>query len=129
MATDFHETELWLTTLGASFQGPQEAARAKLAAAYEQFRSVVERLAEDIKISMPMFTDHGIEHVDSLWDTASLLTTGSIYFNPAEAFVLGGAFLLHDLGMGLVAYPNGAESIEADPLFNDLVALARSDKE
>ncbi|WP_168223513.1 ATP-binding protein [Pseudarthrobacter sp. NIBRBAC000502772] len=70
-----------------------------------------------------MFTDHGIEHIDSLWDTASVLTDEKFPLNPAEAFVLGGAFLLHDLGMGLASYKDGPESIENDPLFQDMVAL------
>ncbi|MEU1393631.1 MULTISPECIES: ATP-binding protein [unclassified Nonomuraea] len=46
--------------------------------------------------------------------------------NPAEAFVLGGAFLLHDLGMGLAAFPGGLTEIEGDPNFGDLVATIKA---
>jgi hypothetical protein len=70
---------------------------------------------------MPMFTDHSIEHIDSLWDTASLVCGSTYPINPAEGFVLGGAFLLHDLGMGLAAFPAGFRTIEDDPLFPDLL--------
>jgi hypothetical protein len=91
-----------------------------------QFRSTVEPLANDIARSMPMFTDHSIHHIDSLWDTASLVCGDDYPLNPAEAFVLGGAFLLHDLGMGLVAYPGGVDAVKADPQFDNLTMTIRS---
>lgn len=71
-----------------------------------------------------MFTDHSIVHVDSLWDTASQICGADFPLNPAEAFVLGGAFLLHDLGMGLASFPGGLSDIEGDPKFDDLLASA-----
>ncbi|WP_422736234.1 HD domain-containing protein [Micromonospora sp. WMMD729] len=98
--------------------------REQLRASYLQFRSVVRDLAGEISISMPMFTDHSIDHIDALWDTASLLTGDDFPINPAEAFVMGGAFLLHDLGMGLAALPGGVEDVVADPIFDDLATMA-----
>jgi hypothetical protein len=78
---------------------------------------------------MPMFTDHSIVHIDALWDTASIICGESFSINPAEAFVLGGAFLLHDLGMGLAAFPGGAAELEADPLFCGVLAAAKKQLE
>ncbi|MGS2646698.1 HD domain-containing protein [Streptosporangium sp. LJ11] len=88
-----------------------------------QFRSTVEPLANDIAISMPMFTDHSMLHIDSLWDTASLVCGDDYPINPIEAFILGGAFLLHDLGMGLVAYPEGLDCVKRDPQYANIRAM------
>lgn len=119
---DYQQSSLWRRTLGGeSIPEHDQAAVAKLRSAYEDFRSKVEPMAGEISLSMPMFTDHSIVHIDSLWDTASLIIGEKFPINPAEAFVLGGAFLLHDLGMGLVAFPDGVESIRNDPLFDTFV--------
>ena len=122
MGTDYRHTPLWKRTLG--WEGAEEHQEVvnRLRHSFEAFRQRAAVLAEEIKISMPMFTDHGIEHIDSLWDTASLLLPEDFPINPAEAFVLGGGFLLHDLAMGLSAYPGGAESLRSDPIY--LKALA-----
>src|SRR5262249_43666315 len=58
--------------------------------------------------------------------TASLVCGDNVPINPAEAFVLGGAFLLHDLGMGLASYRDGVRSLENDPNFDDLYITART---
>ena len=39
--------------------------------------------------------------------------------NPAEGFVLGAAFLIHDLGMGIVAYQEGIEELKKTALWQD----------
>jgi len=121
----FEQTPLWRRTLALrSTDDPEREPRAHLRSAYLQFRSTVEPLAAEISRSMPMFTDHSIAHVDALWDTASLICGDSFPLNAAEAFVLGGAFLLHDLGMGLASYSGGLAAIENDPQFEDLLASA-----
>ena len=73
MLHSFEQTPLWRQTLGSQDNDPYERQREALRAAYLQFRSVVEPLAAEIVISMPMFTDHSVTHIDSLWDTASLI--------------------------------------------------------
>jgi Histidine kinase-, DNA gyrase B-, and HSP90-like ATPase len=117
----FESSSLWSRTLAPQNKDDHEYARASLRNAYLQFRQVVSPLAAQIAIAMPMFTDHSIDHIDSLWDTASLVCGATYPINPAEAFVLGGAFLLHDLGMGLAAFPGGIRTIETDPLYPDLL--------
>jgi hypothetical protein len=124
MPTDYQRSRLWKRTLGQSSHPEFQNEINRLREQYISFRENVLPLAEEIKVSMPMFTDHGIEHIDSLWDTASRLIDEDFPINPAEAFVLGGAFLLHDLGMGLASYQGGISDVETDPLYIDLVALA-----
>ena len=121
----FEQTLLWQRTLADRPEDSYRAPRQALRLAYLQFRATVEPLAAEIARSMPMFTDHSIAHIDALWDTASLVTGNSFPINAAEAFVLGGAFLLHDVGMGLTSFSGGLAEIEADPSFDDLFASAR----
>ncbi|MBA2593659.1 MAG: hypothetical protein M3495_02490 [Pseudomonadota bacterium] len=45
---------------------------------------------------MPGLTVHDITHLDALWRVADQIAGPDYPINPAEAFVLGGAFLLHD---------------------------------
>src|ERR1022692_4017323 len=124
MSHAFEQTPLWRRTLGDCPNDPHCIPRQTLRGAYLQFRAVVEPLAGEVAHSLPMFTDHSIAHIDALWDTASLICGDTFPLNPAEAFVLGGAFLLHDLGMGLASYHGGTAAIEADPRFGDLLASA-----
>ncbi|GGL07711.1 HD domain-containing protein [Planomonospora parontospora] len=126
MSYTFEETPLWRRTLGSRPDDPHAEQRQTLRFAYLQFRTVVEALADEISVSLPMFTDHSIKHADALWDTASQICGEDFPINPAEAFVLGGSFLLHDLGMGLAAFPGGVKEIELDPNFEDLVVSAKA---
>ncbi len=120
----FEQTPLWRRTLGERSEDPNSVPRQTLRWAYLQFRAAVEPLAAEIARSLPMFTDRTIAHIDALWDIASLVCGDNFPLNPAEAFVLGGAFLLHDIGMGLASYQGGMAAIEADPRFGDLMAGA-----
>ncbi|SNY60934.1 HD domain-containing protein [Paractinoplanes atraurantiacus] len=120
----YEATPLWRRTLAEIPDDPWHEQREKLRAAYRQFRETVAPLAGEIALSMPMFTDHSIAHIDALWDTASIICGDDFELNPAEAFVLGGAFLMHDLGMGLCAYPDGADEVTADRSYAGLLAVA-----
>ncbi|MEU7913113.1 HD domain-containing protein [Microbispora bryophytorum] len=125
MSYTFEETPLWRRTLASRPNDPHAEQRQSLRFAYLQFRTVAEALAGEIAVALPMFTDHSIRHADALWDIASQLCGEDFPINPAEAFVLGGAFLLHDLGMGLAAYPGGLSELENDQNFDDLVATVK----
>lgn len=122
MTEKFEESALWRSTLAQRDDDPAAAQREVLRSSFMQARRAAEALAGEIAISMPDYTDHSVEHIDALWDTASLVVGPEHSVTPAEAFVLGGAFLLHDLGMGAAAFEGGQAAIEADPLFVDLKA-------
>jgi hypothetical protein len=61
-------------------------------------------LAGEISQDLKHFTVHDITHIDALWQTADLIVGDDYPFTPTEAFVLGEAFLLHDLGLALASY-------------------------
>ncbi|HBO0353831.1 TPA: ATP-binding protein [Pseudomonas aeruginosa] len=82
-----------------------------LEAAYDAFRERVSLLVSQISKDMPNLTVHDITHIDALWWTASEVSGIKYEINPAEAFVLGGAFLLHDSAHCVAAYPGGIEEI------------------
>ena len=118
----FQDSELWISTLAARDKDDFAEPRQKLSSALLQFRDHVLPVAEEIALSVPGYTNHGISHCDSLWDTASKLKGPEVTINPAEAFVLGGAFLIHDLGMGLSAYSGGLRGIAGSTEWLDVLA-------
>ncbi|QXP52858.1 ATP-binding protein [Cellulophaga sp. HaHa_2_1] len=119
----FENTIIWQKTLGKQLEpDTYHKERNILRVEFEKFRENSQTLAGEIAISMPEFTVHDISHIDALWETANLLLGDSYELNPAEAFVLGGAFLIHDLGMGLASFPNGMDEIKKEPIWKDTVA-------
>ncbi|WP_434622771.1 HD domain-containing protein [Azospirillum sp. B2RO_4] len=80
---------------------------------------------------IPGLTVHDVSHLDALWSMASMIA-GEDYLNPknftpAEAFVLGGAILLHDAAMSLAAYPNGMEGLRLTDQWRDMMARLKAD--
>lgn len=118
----FQDSALWLSTLAARQGDGFSEPRQKLSSAFLQFREHVLPVAEEVAQSVPGYTNHGISHCDGLWDTASKLQGTHVTLNPAEAFVLGGAFLVHDLGMGLSAYSGGLLGIFRSTEWLDVLA-------
>lgn len=120
---NYENTSLWQKTLARQLEPDiYEKEREFLRVEFERFRERAQILASEIIRTLPEFTVHDISHIDALWDTAELVTKGCTDLNPAEAFVLGGAFLIHDLGMGLAAFPNGIEELRNGDLWKDVVA-------
>jgi hypothetical protein len=111
---------LWQSSLGKMIErDPDEQHREFFRQNLETFRSKAAILSAEISRSLPDYTVHDITHIDALWEMASLICGDEYKLNPAEAFVLGGAFLLHDLGMGLAAYPEGVSSLRNTVLWED----------
>lgn len=120
---NYENTTLWQKTLARQLEPDvNDKEREILRVEFEHFREHAKILASEINRTLPEFTVHDISHIDALWDTAELVTKDCTNLNPAEAFVLGGAFLIHDLGMGLAAFPNGIAELKNSNLWKDVVA-------
>lgn len=120
---NYENTSLWQKTLARQLEPDvNDKEREILRVEFEHFRERAKILASEINRTLPEFTVHDISHIDALWDTAELVTKDCTDLNPAEAFVLGGAFLIHDLGMGLAAFPNGIAELKSSNLWKDVVS-------
>ena len=114
------QSKLWKRTLGASGgSSSDERFRERLRSSFISFRKRVETLANQISSDIKSLTVHDITHIDALWETADTVIGDDYPISPTEAFVLGGAFLVHDLGLALASYPNGLPELKSDPLWRD----------
>jgi len=120
---DHRATALWKQTLDPRDDDQHAADRDRLRVAYERMRTRAQVLASQIHLDLPGFTLHDQTHLDRLWEFVDEVR-GNLALNPAEAFVLGGAVLLHDLGMAVAAYPGGVSEVQRGPDYED--ALAQS---
>ena len=68
------------------------------------------------------FTVHDDTHLDALWEMADIIAGTPFVLTPSEAFVLGGAFLIHDLGMGVAAYPEGIGALRGHKTWLDTIS-------
>jgi hypothetical protein len=119
----FRNTALWQVTLEARPGDPDIEARGRLRESFLDLRhraaSLVTRIAADIRD----LTVHDITHLDALWETATLIAGDRFALSPAEAYVLGGAILLHDAAMSLAAFPGGLSDLTGTEEWRDTVAL------
>ena len=105
----FLNSKVWRNTLSPRQSDPYGAQRELLRNEYLRFRDRAADVAAEISRDLPDFTVHDEAHLDALWNLADLIGPSNYVFSPLEAFVLGGAFLVHDLGMGAAAYPDGVD--------------------
>jgi len=122
----YKQSSLWKTAFpeGCTEYTDQ---RKRLTEAYERFRERVAQLLELIKAELPDLTLHDITHVDKLWEIASEIAGPNYPLNPAEALVLGGAFLLHDAAHCRAAYPGGLAQLQATAEWRDSAAQRKLD--
>jgi hypothetical protein len=121
---DFEKTRLWRESLGrTTTRHTHRKERDRLRAAFFSFRENAALLAGEIPRDFDFLTVHDITHLDALWEMADLVTAKNEILSPLEAFVLGGAFLIHDLGMGLAAYPDGFDGLRQRAEFRDLITV------
>lgn len=121
--SSYEQSSTWKRTLGEqSGNDPHKKNRELLRVAYGNFREKATHLANEIPKDLPDFTVHDITHIDALWEYTDLIIGDDYPLNPAEAFVLGGAFLIHDLGMGLAAYPDGINELKKNDIWKDTAA-------
>ena len=121
MSGSFESVLLWQRTL-AEKGGPHEDERSRLRDQYRIFRDRVAKLVASLGTELPDLTVHDITHIDALWRVADQIAGPEYPINPAEAFVLGGAFLLHDSAHVMAAYEGGVGQIKASINWNDVIA-------
>jgi hypothetical protein len=93
-----------------------------------KIRKFAAKLGEKIAPALPEYTDHSISHMDALWKIADSVLTASetAKFSPGEAFLLGAAFYLHDLGMAASVTKKGSEEVRSTEHYAS--ALSRIEK-
>lgn len=117
------ETELWKKSLGAASEGEEtEAFRQGLIAALRTMEERARTLAEQIAQDLPEFTVHDASHASGVWKLADRIAGSNLTLTPVEVFVLGGAVLLHDLGLAAAAYVNGLDELTKEPRWTDTLA-------
>lgn len=119
--TSVTDTHLWQRTLSSKVNDESAEARDRLRNAFVTFRQRAGYFANEIRRDLPQLTLHDLNHIDALWETASTIVGQDFELTPTEGFVLGGAFLLHDLGMALPSVDGGIAALKADPRWADLV--------
>lgn len=122
---DYTSTSLWRTTLAARpDDDPHAEQRERLRSSYLELRKKAAVLLQENSRSMPDFTVHDITHVDALWETADLVCGSAVQLNPAEAYVLGCSFVLHDAAMGEAAYGTSVPEALGEARWRDLLSVA-----
>lgn len=121
-------TGIWQRTLAFQEGDIDSSSRSRLRNAFLMFRERAEMLSKEISRDLPEFTVHDITHIDALWELADLVIGPEYPLTPAEAFILGGAFLIHDLGMALAAYPEGKEALYKNDHWNDTITYFLKEK-
>lgn len=123
---NYEQSSLWQSAFNLQDDGYNEQ-RQRLSQGYKQFRERVALLLQQIQNELPGLTLHDITHVDALWRVASEIAGPSYPLNPAEAIVLGGAFLLHDAAHCRAAFPGGLEEIRKTTEWRDAAAQRHCD--
>lgn len=121
------KSTLWTTAFSAEARNRYPTQLQRIEQTYERFREQVAHLLQHIQRELPNLTLHDITHVDALWDVASQIAGPDYPLNPAEALVLGGAFLLHDAAHCLAAYPGGLGEIRQLNEWRDAAARQKLD--
>jgi hypothetical protein len=111
---------LWRRTLGTGAENAPQ--RESLRQAFLSFRARVTHLVNEIGALFPQLTVHDMTHLDALWRVADEIAGPDYPINPAEMFVLGGAFLLHDAAHVLAAYEEGIVGVRKTIEWKDFVA-------
>ena len=123
---NYQDSSLWETGFGISAESRFVEERTFFREQYQSLRGKAEKLVAQIPKDIPGLTVHDITHLDALWETSSTIAGEPYPLNPAEAYVLGAAILLHDAGMALASYPGGLSDIYATTEWRDSAAAYSS---
>ena len=121
---DLPSSQVWRAALAARPDDPDALARDALRASLSQVRRAAGELASRIASDLPDFTVHDGSHLDALWPLVDLIGGPEIALTPTEAWVLGVAIVLHDLGLAVAAYPGGRKELRATKGWPDARAAA-----
>lgn len=125
----YEDSWLWRTAFTEAREGVSTEEQAYFRERYLSMRGKASLLVARIGADMKDMTVHDVTHLDALWEMGSILTRDIIRLNPPEAFVFGGAILLHDAAMSLAAYPDGVAGLKQEVVWKDsyarLTQLAR----
>ncbi|NEB32424.1 hypothetical protein G3I62_25615 [Streptomyces sp. SID14446] len=117
----YKDTHLWsLFEVSDGERGCHQSRR--LVEQFNRSREHIKLIAAEINRDAPNLTQHDISHIDALWEYADLICGDSYNLNPAELYVLGIAFLVHDLANGVSAIPGGLAEIARNARWKDSVA-------
>ena len=127
MDSDFCKTWLWRQAFQEARNDADKEEQNYFREQYLAMRERVRHLVNQIPTDLPGLTVHDLSHLDSLWETASLVTEGKFHLSPPAAFVFGASVLLHDAALTVAAYPNRIEDIKKTVEWRDAYArLAQS---
>lgn len=101
----------------------------RLKASLRDIRDKVRYISERISEEFPNLTLHNLDHLDELWDTASLLIDKNYPWNPFEGYVLGCSILLHDLAICFQAYEGGREAVRNTDVWKDNLKFYGTEEE
>ncbi|EGL62691.1 ATPase domain-containing protein [Agrobacterium sp. ATCC 31749] len=118
----YKQTHLWIAAFEKRRKDSTVQEQAKLAECYDAMRERASALVAKISKDLPHLTIHDVTHLDALWEMASIASSDSVDLNPAEAFLFGGAVLLHDAAMTLAAFPGGMTELRQQTEWQDLHA-------
>jgi Histidine kinase-, DNA gyrase B-, and HSP90-like ATPase len=126
MTDGYKNSTLWTSAFNASRKHkPAREKIASLISALDSLDKAVADMLEQIPDDCKGLTLHDIKHCHQLWEVASEICGSKYQINPAEGFVLGAAFLIHDAGLTASAYPGGAQAIRNSVFYKDMVAVLR----
>jgi Histidine kinase-, DNA gyrase B-, and HSP90-like ATPase len=118
----FERTNVWKKSLAEQKKDDHSVSRDRLRQAFLRFRERAAQLAAEIPQDLPFFTVHDVTHLDALWEMVDLVAGPEYPITPTEAFVLGGAILVHDLAMSQAAYQDEFDKIKKEPIWRDTVS-------
>ncbi len=123
MNSQIAKTRLWAISLGSK-DADQEIERKKelLRSVLLRFRERASVITARISATFPELTVHDVTHLDALWETGSLIAGEGYPLNPLEAFVFGGAILLHDAAHCFEAYDGGQTAVRSTLVWKDAFA-------
>jgi hypothetical protein len=119
----FETTRLWQKAFSAHGSVAEERGCERLRSTYRKFWDRAIDLSRTIQNDLPGLTLHDERHFTALWARAALLAGNDFPINPVEAFVFGGAILLHDAGHALATYPGRLDELRQTLQWRDKLAI------